>query len=76
MTPAETCRANGWQVGDVLEGDEGHGPERIKITAIGEESILARAVLSDEPRFAREAMCSLAREGVWNLSFRDWRKVG
>ena len=68
MTPAEKCRQNGWQVGDVLEGDEGHGPERIKITAIGEDSILARAVLSDEPRFAREAS--------WDLSCRDWRKVG
>ena len=36
-TEKETLDLNGWRVGDVLEGDEGHGPSRILITTIGEE---------------------------------------
>lgn len=32
--PADICRANGWRVGTILEGDEGKGPERIRVTAI------------------------------------------
>jgi hypothetical protein len=65
---AETCRANGWQVGDVLEGDEGHGATRIRITAIGEESILARPVL-------QSGLPVDGYESPWTLAYRDWRKV-
>lgn len=43
-TEAETCRLNGWNVGTVLVGDEGYGPEKIKITAIGEESTVAKRI--------------------------------
>jgi len=66
MTPAETCRANGWVVGDYLAGNEGYGDEIIKITAIGEESILARTVF---PHWR------LSMEGMWDLSYQGWRKV-
>ena len=39
-TEKETIELNGWGVGDILEGDEGYGPDRIKITAIGEDKFL------------------------------------
>lgn len=67
-TDADRCRANGWQVGDTLEGDEGYGPTRILITAIGEQRILAR-----ELSHAGET-CE-GRELMWTLRYRDWRKV-
>jgi hypothetical protein len=65
---AETCRKNGWQVGDVLEGDEGYGPTRIKITAIGEQAILARRIMQDGNSVEDY-------ESTWTLACRDWRKV-
>ena len=66
---ARICRANGWTVGDVLEGDEGYGPDRIRITAIGKAAILARLVqYHGEP-------CRGAAEGTWDLSLRQWRQV-
>lgn len=46
MTSAELCRANGWQVGDVLALNwktEG----QLRITAIGEEWLLMRTIFSD-----------------------------
>jgi len=67
-TAAETCRQNGWQVGDVLEGDEDYGPTRIRITAIGEEGILARPIL-------QSGRAVDGYESPWNLAYRDWRKV-
>ena len=65
---AETLRLNNWGVGDLLEGDEGYGPDRILITAIGQEEFLCRwdykctGIFSDE-------------KGNTTLSFRDWKKV-
>jgi hypothetical protein len=41
-TERETLELNGWKVGDILEGDEGYGPSRILITAIGDEKFLCR----------------------------------
>jgi hypothetical protein len=64
MTSVEKCRANGWVVGDHLAGDEGRGDEIIRITAIGEQCIIANRV---HPR--------PLPEGMWNLSHREWRKV-
>lgn len=67
-TSAGLCRANGWTVGDVLEGDEGYGPTRIVITAIGEAGVLARAIShAGKPRNDSE--------GIWTLLVRDWKKV-
>jgi len=57
-TDAETCRLNGWDVGTVLVGDEGYGPTTIRITAIGDEAILART--------------GSRRESTWTLTCRDW----
>jgi len=65
---AAMCERNGWQAGDTLEGDEGHGPQRIIITAIGENNILARRVpVGDEAIHPFENM--------WELGHRDWRKI-
>ena len=64
-TPADWCRLNDWGAGTILEGDDGNGPERIVITAIGYEQILAKS-LSLPPNWERS----------WVLSCRDWKKVG
>lgn len=64
----EKVRANGWKVGDYLEGDEGYGPTVIRITAIGEDRILARAVMHNGGPVWNI-------ENTWTLSCRDWKKV-
>ena len=63
-TERETCELNGWGVGTRLAGDEGHGREVIRITAIGEESILAR----QEDGVGRWEM-------MWTLRHREWSEV-
>jgi hypothetical protein len=69
-TDAETCRLNGWDVGTRLVGDEGYGPTVIRITAIGDERILAiRETHNGEPP-------QFARENVWTLTCREWEPVG
>lgn len=65
MRPAQTARARGWQVGDVLEGDEGYGVERIRLTAIGESGLLAMS----------ERGSSAWGDEPWTLDCRCWRKV-
>ena len=65
-TEAETCRLNGWGVGTVLVGDEGFGPEKIRITAIGEDAILARTIETGK------GVAVDRREGLWTLSLREW----
>lgn len=55
-TERETCDLNGWKVGTRLVGDG----EVIRITAIGEESILA---VDDDG------------ENLWTLADREWREV-
>ena len=61
---ADWCRLNGWGVGTILEGDEGRGPERIVITAVGEESILAKPISGSQG------------DRSWVLWCRDWKRVG
>lgn len=63
ITDAERCRQNGWEVGTVLEGDEGYGPDRIIITAIGERAVLARHLSPG------------GYESQWGLHARDWKAV-
>ena len=63
-TDAETCRLNGWTVGTVLVGD--FGPEKFRITAIGEELILTKCV---EDRYGNAVS---GYEGTWTLSWREW----
>lgn len=65
---SETCRENGWNVGDVLEGDEGFGPTRILITAIGEKHILAR-------KLSHSGTACQGDESHWTLQCRDWKKI-
>lgn len=67
-TEAETLRLNGWGVGDVLEGDEGHGPDRIKITAIGDEFFLCHWDYGATGEYQRESRNT-------TLTCREWRKV-
>lgn len=65
-TDAETCRINGWHAGTVLIGDEGYGPEKIKITAIGESAILARTIETGK------GVAVDGSEGLWTLVYREW----
>lgn len=64
-TEAETCRLNRWGVGTRLVGDEGYGPTVIEITAVGQFSILAKAV-------ERSGQPIREREATWTLTCRDW----
>lgn len=68
MTDAQRCRKNGWKPGTLLAGDEGYGVTVIRITAVGEEGILARAVSHDGVSMTR-------REAPWTLRCRNWRKA-
>ncbi len=63
---AEHCRERGWKVDDELEGDEGYGVSRIRITAIGERAILAKMV-------AHKGFPVDSWEGTWTLAHRDWK---
>ena len=65
-TSADICRAQGWTVGDVLEGEDDVSRDRIRITAIGEAHILARWQYAGMPESAERIVC---------LDFREWRKV-
>jgi len=63
MNSADLCRKNGWTVGTILEGKENDRADKIVITAIGEESVLAKS-------FGVHA-----HEALWNLTFRGWKEV-
>lgn len=67
-SPAAVCRRKRWPVGTIIEGDEGYGMTRIKITAIGEKSILARVISHAGEPVERNEM-------PWILYMRRWRKV-
>lgn len=63
---AVIARRRGWCAGTILEGDEGYGWARIKITALGDHEILARSC------------CVGVGEGaecVWALDCRCWGEV-
>lgn len=61
---ARIARRKRWKVGDIVEGDDGYGVTRLRITAIGEEQILA-IERGPGPR----------TEDEWALWCRCWRKV-
>ena len=58
------CRENGWTVGTQLVGDEGYGPSVIEITAIGEETVLAKRITP-----------VATGESSWILSCREWKQL-
>lgn len=64
LSDAEICRLKGWRKGTALEGDEGlgKGMERIKITAVGIEIVLATG----------PGDCG---EYPMDLTMRNWRKA-
>ena len=64
MKTADLCRQNGWKVGTILEGDEGRGTDRIEITAIGEQAVLAKSVDG-----------SWSVEHLWDVGSREWKEV-
>ena len=63
---AYICRERGWVVGTRLIADDGSVTSVIEITAVGEYSILAKLISENGKEVA-------SREGLWTLSFRDWR---
>jgi len=67
-TEAETLKLNGWGIGDVLEGDEGYGPDRIKITAIGNDIFLCLWDYKSTGVYNKES-------GNTTLRCREWKKV-
>lgn len=71
LSDAEICRRNGWGVGTLLAGDEGHGVTVIRITAVGDDCVLAREVC----HAGKPASDIAGRELNWSLTCRDWRVV-
>ena len=71
LSDAEICRRNGWGVGTLLAGDEGHGVTVIRITAVGDTCVLAREVC----HAGKPASDIAGREMNWSLTIRDWRVV-
>ena len=67
-TEKETLDLNGWGVGDILEGYEGYGPDRIKITSVGEELFLCRWRNRKGEGWERES-------GNTTLICREWVRV-
>lgn len=63
LSSAELCRRNGWRKGTVLMGREGRKVATIKITAVGNEQVLAFQV-GDYPDF----------ESLWDLTCRNWKR--
>ena len=68
-TEVETLKLNGWGLGDILEGDEGYGPDQIKIIAMGNERFICQWRNRETGAFDRESPNT-------TLSCREWRKVG
>ena len=68
LTDAEVCRTNGWFVNTILEGDEGFGLTRIRITAIGERHVLAR-------KLSHNGVETPSHETLWTVQLRDWKRA-
>lgn len=65
---ADYCRRHRLFPGTVLVGDEGHGPTVIRITALGERTLLAATVSHNGSPVGNH-------EGQWTLSCRNWQRV-
>ena len=64
LSSAEICRANGWRRGTILVGKEGRSTDRVRITAVGDDCVLA--VMIDEPRDF---------EGDFDITAREWKRA-
>lgn len=72
MNAADYVRSRGWVAGDVLEDTERSAhPRRVRITAIGEDAVLARQVYPATDRWGGPQ-----REGMWTFDQVPWVKVG
>ena len=69
-TDADYARRRGWVPGTLLAGDEGYGVTVIKITAIGEQKVMAYAV-----SHKGKATDGATYEGMWTFAYRDWQQV-
>lgn len=65
---ADRCRQEGWQVGDVLEGSEGYGPVRVRITSIGETEVRGKCIEQSSVEIS-------ASEGIWSFLHHSWHKI-
>jgi len=66
MTDAEKCRQNGWGPGTRLVGNDGFRDTVIELTAVGENSVLAKRINSDG---------DAEYESSWTLQYREWREA-
>lgn len=83
VSSAQMCRRNGWGVGTLLRGYEGYVDGRgvwttIRLTAIGENHVLARTVRLE--RVNAEGVTvkvddTERHEGSWTLVYRNWAAV-
>lgn len=69
LSSAEICRKMGWRRGTKLIGNEGYGNTVIKITAVGNESILAIMISHNDIKAGE-----FEGEACWTLKNRNWRK--
>lgn len=64
QSSADFCREMGWQAGQIVTGsDDGYGEVTVRITAIGDESVLGRTVHKSKPQ---------SGENLWSFHYRDW----
>lgn len=79
-TDAETVALNGWGVGTIVRGHEqwvdGRGVWTTwRITAVGEESVLARTIRKDYTGDDRESDLSVDHEHLVTFDCREWSEV-
>lgn len=68
-TDADSCRLNGWGPGTRLLGRSASGNVTIRITAVGEEAILAIAeVRNNTPDINSVETCWTLRHRFWELA--------
>lgn len=66
-TDAHTCSVNRWRVGTILRSIDTVDPIYLRITAIGEESVLVR--------FLDHLLGPVSKETPWSLKMNDWAEV-
>ncbi len=79
-TDAETCALNGWTVGTHVRGHEqwadGVGVwSQLRITAIGEESVLVRGVRRDYTGADRAPDLRTGPEHTGTFRYREWTET-